>query len=131
MNFTEAIVKAVNLYRDCMSNENAEIDIELEKCIIYYVPKMIHSHRNMWTQEDLLIFYPTYDIDFGTDTVSAKDSHRRIYFYPISLNANTNYEFKKIVAGNMHGIIYDDKFPDELMPEHFIIDGNDFKRGIA
>ena len=130
MNIKEATVKSVNLYKNCLNNEGVEISVELERCILYYVPKMIHSHRDMWTQEDLLIFYPTNDKDYGCDTVAAKDNHKRLYFYPVSLGANIYYEFKVIVAGNMHGINYDDKFPDKLIPEHFIIDSNDFIKEI-
>jgi hypothetical protein len=113
-----------------LSHENAEMPVPLEKCILYYIPKMIHSHREMWPQEDLIIFYPTDDKEFRNDSARAENIHREIYFCPIDLNDDVYYKFKTIVANNMQ-LDYTDKFPDELIPEYFIIDNKDFIEAIT
>lgn len=81
---TDQIIDAVALYKDALRENQAELEIPLTDCEICYVPNMPHSHRTIWSQSDLFVFYRCSDGKWNSDFLKVSNSksgaRRGVYF---------------------------------------------------
>jgi hypothetical protein len=125
----EYIVKATDLLKMALINNNATLDASINECIFYYVPKMLCHHREYWNEEHLLIFCTNQQdefIDYLDADPNQKYCHSRVYIYSIKHNDVDTY-LKQIVAWHIQLDLadIDDKI-DTIMPAHYKIDPREF-----
>ncbi len=107
-------IKAKELFDTACKNNAIEINIDIETCIFLYVPKMLHVHRTIWEQEDLIIFYAVDDVgQYTMDCIEAA-THKNVYLYPVHEDADIVAELQKVVSNNMNL-----NYPLESLPEYY------------
>jgi hypothetical protein len=98
------IIDACILYDDALRENQSEIIVPLEKCRIFYVPTMPHSHRTVWAQSDLLIFYCDDPNELAGDYLKAsdtKDGVRRGVYFIVTQNDDYDHLIIDMASGNL------------------------------
>ena len=123
----EEIVKAKILFKDIIVDEGIKIDDEcwgrlLANAVFCYVPHMVQMHREVWTEEQLLVFY--FSTGVSGEVCRRKDRRGKVIFEPIVEMAQIPQMFEQIV--NIVGHNY--PLPKEAIPDYYFIDPKHFKR---
>lgn len=124
---SKVIVEAQILFKDIMIDEQIHFESGfrkhlLESGIFCYVPHMAQMHREIWTEEQLLVFY------FSKDTMGDKfrrtGKRGKLIFEPVEFMHQIPQRFYQIV--NILGHEY--PLPKEAIPDYYFIDPKHFKR---
>ena len=115
------IIDAALLYRDALMENEAELIVPLEKSRVFYVPKMMHLHRQFWYTSDLFAFYPSeFSEEIGTDYVRVSQGTNGFVrgFYIEVLN-NEDFDTPIIQRASDNLLL---SFSRSLRPSYFEID---------
>lgn len=94
-----SLEKAASLFYDCIKHEKC-IDVFLpDDAVCYYSNNIIHMHREMWSEENLIIFHS--DSDYGEDMVRAENPYRTVYVSYIDKSYDCDQEYINMLAGFM------------------------------
>lgn len=123
----EIIVSAKLLFKDIVIDERLQFNNEFENQlfetgVFCYVPHMAQMHREMWTEEQLLIFYISNDV--STSVCRRAGKRGKIIFEPVKSMHEIPEKFELIVDIAGHGL----PLPERLLPEYYFIDPKHFKR---
>ena len=97
-------IQAAILYKLALEENHAELVVPLEDCRVCYVPNMPHSHRSIWIEEVLYIFYCSSSEEFGNDYLKVSDSRhgtRRSVHLDIVDNNDIDYHMITIASSNL------------------------------
>lgn len=124
---SDEIASAQILFKDVVINEGIQIDDEcweklFANAVFCYVPHMVQMHREVWTEEQLLVFYVAHDV--SSEVGRRKNRRGKIIFEPIEALHQIPQMFEQIV--NIVGHEY--PLPKEVIPEYYFIDPKHFKR---
>lgn len=121
------IASAQILFKDVMVDEGLQFDNEFaahlfETSVFCYVPHMVQMHREVWTEEQLLVFY--ISSDSHAEVCRRAGRRGKIIFQPVKTLDLIPEVFEQCV--NIMGLEL--PLPKELIPEYHFIDPKHFKR---
>lgn len=125
----EMIVKAQILFKDVVIDEGLQFNHELgaqifREGIFCYVPHMVQMHREIWTEEQLLVFYISKDSH--AEVCKRNGKRGKLIFQPVACISLIPYIFEQCV--NIVGHAY--PLPKEAIPDYYFINPKHFKRVI-
>lgn len=117
---------ARNILLTALIDNHLKIDFSIIQYMFYYVPKMIRMHRELWTEEALIMFYLYKDkekCDYLFEHFPCKDSHKTFYTQPVrSLSdGELSLKYKEIVSICS---TLGDHLTEDLIPEYHIIESH-------
>lgn len=121
------IVSAQILFKDIVIDEGLQFDNEigaliLKEGLFCYVPFMLQMHREIWFEEQLLVFYFSNDLD--REICQRTKRRGKIIFEPIkSIN-----EIPAIFEWHANIIDRDVPLPLSLLPNCYFIESKHFKK---
>lgn len=123
----EVITKAQILFKDIVIDEGLQFNCELgaqilSTAVFCYVPNMVQMHREVWTEEELFVFY--IDKSFHPEVCMRKSRRGKLILQPVESFDLIPEIFEKCV--NIMGLDY--PLPKEIIPEYHFIEPKHFKR---
>lgn len=123
----DVITKAQILFKDVVIDEGLQFDDEFGKhlfstAVFCYVPHMVQMHREVWTEEQLLIFY--FSNETYSDVCGRAGRRGKLIFQPAESLGVIPEIFESIVNIVGHPL----PLPKEAIPDYYFIDPKHFKR---
>lgn len=104
MDISEDIIQAAALYKAAFKENKAELLVSLKNCEIVYVPNMPHSHRTIWIEANLILFYSTSEelvSDYLPVSNLQNGTRRGLYCNIINDDKSIEYHVTEIASGNL------------------------------
>lgn len=97
------VIDAAILYADALKENKAEIIVQLKDCKIFYVPNMPHSHRSVWTEANLFIYYASdsFDDDFLSVSSTSSGIKRAVFLRIVEDYNNLENVLKTEACNNL------------------------------